>query len=475
MKKIMILFCFVGTIYAQGGWELVRQGSMMEGSSAPDEIFFINENLGWLGGTQGVIYHTEDGGDTWVVQRDTTTGDITINDIFFISETKGWACGANGTIIYTNNAGATWSYANNTSTTETLNSIYFVDNNNGYACGNNGVMIKSTNGGLNWIVQVTNTLSNLGGLAFWDANKGFAFINSNVNGVLWTESGGFLWSVATLPIPAGASSARMYGCNVVHGTSYGWIAGYHGMVFKTTNRAKNWTLAANFYGSLFKIGYDVNFTDVNNGYVCGYDGNVFKTVDGGVSWDTLDPGINQTIKRLSVPDNQHVFTAANYLQLRKSINGGTDWTPMVDWPQVSFRGLGLADSLKISACSFGGDYTFSGDAGQSFSYPGSELIPNTGNQNCVYFYNQNLGFLAGLNGSISKSTDGGQSWSTVNVTGSDLSTIQNIHFVNASVGWACASSGYIYKTTDGGNNWSEIYDDGTDLVYDIYFVNEQLG
>jgi len=475
MKKI-ILFSFITvTLFAQNPWQVVTRTTMLETNSAPSEIFFVNENKGWLGGQLGLIYYTDNGGNNWSVQRDTSSSQSTINDIFFLSEDNGWACGANGTVIYTTDGGVNWTESSNTATTEQLNSITFIDNNNGYACGNSGIIIKTTNGGLTWISQVTNTFANLGGISFWDVNRGFAIINSNVNGVLWTNSGGFVWSVATLPIPAGAASSRMYGCDAVQGSSQGWIAGYHGLVFKTTNHGQGWNLNANFYGTEFKLARDVDFVDAQNGFVSANDGDMFKTTDGGTNWTTLNAGTNQNVTKLSMVSNQTIFAAGSYFQIRKSTDGGLTWIPIVDWPRVSFRAIGIADSSNITAGSFGGDISHSFDAGNTFSFPGNSIIPNHGNAYCVYFQSPTLGFLAGQSAEIAKTTDGGNTWTATNMSAVDLKSIYAMSFVNSSTGWAGASSGIIYKTTDGGDNWTQIKDVGSDIVYDLYFMDNITG
>lgn len=472
MKIWFLLLIINFSVIAQGDWQLLTQTNLTLPAS---ELFFINENKGWLAGSDGVIYYTDDGGNNWIVQRDTSSAQGDLNDVFFINENTGWACGADGTVLYTNDGGSTWNQSTSTSTSEDLNAITFIDGNNGFACGNNGVIIKTTNGGISWISLITNTFANLGGISFWDANNGFAIINSNVNGVLWTNSAGFLWTIATLPIPSGLISSRMYGCDAIQGTSQGWIGGYYGLVFKTTNKAQSWTLIANLFGAEYKQIRDIDFADSQTGFACGSSGAIFRTLNGGTNWDTLSCGSAQTISKISAVSSQNVMVSGLYSQLRKTNDGGNTWTPIVDWPRVSFRGIGIADSLHITACSFGGDITYSDNAGQTFSFPGNSTIPSTGNLNCVYFKNPNLGFVAGQDAEISKSTDGGNTWTATNVNATDYKTVYAISMINTATGWAGASSGVIYKTTDGGDNWSQIHDLGSDLIYDIYFLTDQIG
>jgi len=138
MKSILIIIIMAFSVVAQNDWQIIKQGSMIATNSSPDEVFFINENKGWLGGQKGIIYYTENSGVTWSVQRDTMKTQQTINDIFFLDENNGWACGDSGSVLYTTNGGVIWNTSSNTSTFEHLNAITFIDVNNGYSCGFDG-------------------------------------------------------------------------------------------------------------------------------------------------------------------------------------------------------------------------------------------------------------------------------------------------------------------------------------------------
>ncbi|NIV10675.1 MAG: hypothetical protein GWN62_05090, partial [Aliifodinibius sp.] len=56
-------------------------------------------------GYNGTIYHTEDGGLNWNAQKSTILW--TINDVDFINSQKGWICGSFGSILYTSTGGTT--------------------------------------------------------------------------------------------------------------------------------------------------------------------------------------------------------------------------------------------------------------------------------------------------------------------------------------------------------------------------------
>ena len=80
------------------------------------DIFFVDQNKGWIVGSDGVMLSTEDGGQTWVQTRKFTTDAFL--QIYFTNETTGWllcerniyARGANATsyLRKTTDGGRTW-------------------------------------------------------------------------------------------------------------------------------------------------------------------------------------------------------------------------------------------------------------------------------------------------------------------------------------------------------------------------------
>lgn len=83
----------------------------------PYEIYcskFINENVGWAGGSYGVLYKTGDGGKTWHQQN--SLNQAFVRRIYALNDTVVWAVGGGGKIIHTTNGG------------DTITSIYKVSN-----------------------------------------------------------------------------------------------------------------------------------------------------------------------------------------------------------------------------------------------------------------------------------------------------------------------------------------------------------
>ncbi len=108
-----------------------------------DPIFFVNQNVGWIGGANGLLIKTTDGGGYWQFQNTGTYEGIT--HLFFNNENEGWLTGFNATLDQTIDGGNSW-LQHNVLIQDVLRSVYFVDETNGWAVGDNGIILHTGNG-----------------------------------------------------------------------------------------------------------------------------------------------------------------------------------------------------------------------------------------------------------------------------------------------------------------------------------------
>src|SRR4030043_1509700 len=65
-------------------WEILNQGT----SGSLNTIDFVSENIGWVNGEEGILYKTEDRGETW---RSLPLDENRLVGLFdFINEFIGW-------------------------------------------------------------------------------------------------------------------------------------------------------------------------------------------------------------------------------------------------------------------------------------------------------------------------------------------------------------------------------------------------
>lgn len=229
------------------------------------DIFFINENVGWASGTDGVILKTSTGGLVWLkqesgVELEQFGGvpiDISLDSIFFIDRYTGWIVGS-GVILYTENGGLTWR-RQYFGTEHKLLKVFFVDKNNGWAVGYNGKILHTTTGGEKrfgffggWEEQKSDTEVHLYGLHFVDKYTGWAV---GADEILHTNDGGKKWQVQSKGLAKHLWAVYFIDKN------RGWVGGANN-IFYTDNGGKTWTVQAS---GNFQV-VDMQFIDNNHGW-----------------------------------------------------------------------------------------------------------------------------------------------------------------------------------------------------------------
>jgi photosystem II stability/assembly factor-like uncharacterized protein len=73
----------------------------------------------------------------------------------------------------------------------------------------------------------------------------------------------------------------------------------------------------------------------------------------------------------------------------------------------------------------------------------------------IHFVDDQIGYVVGTSGTISKTTDGGVNWVSQNI-GSTTLSLYAIYFIDANTGFTVGDGGYIRRTDDGGANWQTV-------------------
>ena len=171
----------VHTSNAGGNWVLQRTGL----NYAITDLFFINSSTGW-GIANDFFYHgttmlyTSNGGNNWIYSRYPDTS-VVLNTIYFIDGIHGFMGGYDGVLTKSSDGGQTWF----TYRLDTINlfshfpirKFSFLTPQVGLACGGimdiAGLVWKTTNSGLNWQVRDT-TPEPLYDIKFLNAQKSFS-------------------------------------------------------------------------------------------------------------------------------------------------------------------------------------------------------------------------------------------------------------------------------------------------------------
>lgn len=110
--------------------------------------WYTTSTRGYVGGTNGTILKTTNGGIDWSVTNNPATG--TIGGLTFITPSKGFAVNGSGKVLTTTDAGDNWTEVAGNTNFNALYDVAFPNTNVGYAVGNAGTLLKTTDGGATW-------------------------------------------------------------------------------------------------------------------------------------------------------------------------------------------------------------------------------------------------------------------------------------------------------------------------------------
>ena len=205
------------------------------------------------------------------------------------------------TLLFAPFASAEDWYQQDSGTEQPLFAVWFTSEREGWAVGGpglgmpdfpSGVILHSTDSGLTWEAQDSPSDGQLFDVCFADANHGWAV---GADTIIHTTNGGESWEAQSLPF---VTSFWDISCFPNSNTVYvvgaiGEISTLHGAVLKTTNGGVTWvSLDSGIDDTLFGS----YFVDEEHGYIVGGGGSISRTDNGGDSFESLDQ-----LTRYSIP------------------------------------------------------------------------------------------------------------------------------------------------------------------------------
>ena len=248
------------------------------GTSTFRRIKFVNSLQGWVGGDDGKILKTSDGGNEWTLL--TTSPYYSIgNDMAAISATKAIIATNEGTLITTTNGGTSFT-ATTLDNGNSLNAIHFPTASIGYVAGVSGKLWKTTNGGTNYSLLSTTTAQDLTEIYFPTTNTGY--IVDAFTSIYKTTNAGNNWT--TVNISGIGGTKQLYFVN----ETLGYTVNSEGDVFKTIDGGNSFTAAGS---TCLQTPFDMQFINDSTGFVVGSFVNascdVSYTINGGLTWNDL--------------------------------------------------------------------------------------------------------------------------------------------------------------------------------------------
>lgn len=348
-------------------------------------------------GKSGKITESTDGGIFWTtISRGLT---LEIHDLEMLDEYTGWAVGEKGIILHTNDGGLNWNEQYSGTLTD-LESVSLLDELTAFTVGEYDIL-KTTNGGETWdiIHQCSKKMNSV-----FVINENIVWTVGWQGFVLKTQNGGNTW------VDKSINENHRLNDIFFYNSAIGWIVGElangngTGIILKTHDYGNNWTSQAD--SLLFSPLYSVDFINYNEGWAAGWFDFILHTSDGGNSWEV----------QRSFKDNSSLYTFG-----------------LVD---ISF-----SDQNNGWAVGYG-----SGPHSRMYITNDGGIEWNEVKQpafNALYsvnFINNNQGWIAGQNGAILYTDNGGQTWTgqqaieneeSIKVFPNPASSDLSIHSTNA--------------------------------------------
>jgi photosystem II stability/assembly factor-like uncharacterized protein len=256
------------------------------------------------------------------------------------------------------------------------------------------------------------TSDDLTGISFPDTRHGWAVGGIDRPTIRATNDGGRSWHAQQASGTNGLSAVSFAD------DRHGWAVGVHNLLLASSDGGRQWKVqnpGIDHDGNL----YGVWFVNDHRGWIVGSSGLIETTANGGRTRTAQQSGTRQDLLSVQFTDPRHGWIQTGDGILRTA--GGATWTR-------SFT-AGSQHSEIV--------------AGQTWLSP-------------------TLGWASGSqddgsanHGLISQTTDGGQHWTTHDITRFDDVRFGAVAFIDDRHGWVAGYQGELFYTDDGGSDWAE--------------------
>ncbi len=297
------------------------------------------------------------------------------------------------------------------------------------------------------------------------ANKDIIYIAGDAGTILKSCDGGNQWELLN-----SGTTENLWYMSVLDSKNV-YIAGEFSLLLKTTDGGKTWLHKSFPEGDsiFFPI---IHFKNKDIGYVLLSDNkHLLKTIDGGENWNILFASKYNKINHFFfINENVGFLTYCD--TLLKTTDGGLNWIKINNIPFVNnskyYKIFFYNDSIGWLNSTNGILKTT--DAGENWSYINefSDYIKY------YRFFDENTGYIFG-NKFLYKTTDGGSNWDPQFSGDSFDKDIFSIDIFSDGFLIGVGSNGAIKMTTDFGYNWINIRNGLLNSIYDIQFIDTELG
>ncbi|MFN3560988.1 MAG: VPS10 domain-containing protein [Chloroherpetonaceae bacterium] len=431
----------------------------------------------WVAGDSGKAYRSTTFGETWETFS-LASATTRFTSLQFLDNQIGFLVGSNGTILKTTDGGTTWD-SKTPAFVDNFNAVSFRDNQVGFVVGKNGKVQRTTNGGDTW-TEIHNpawnnkeifSVSVKGNLVYIAGEDGLAFKSTDA---------GNTWTALNFKTDSRSNVTGVF----IQSPDTVFFIGGGGFIRRTTDRDASYIWGEHeLYAPLSHIfiynhrkGWAVS--DKNN--------VVLRTTDGGLTWQ-LPTGttINATWVQTRTgsyigntlvhsPFNKRVIYAAGGGTVIRSNDLGETWTQIATIPNAtsvhSFY-VSHSDSNTWIAAVGRNRVVKTTNAGQTWTTTITATYTNYGmplemspdNPEVVYYAPEAQGSPQNANARFYRSRNFGSTWDTVSVTQfRSPCDVQIVRGDSSNIFWCAdgitgSGQSRLWRSTDEGLTWTNVY------------------
>ncbi|HET9785780.1 MAG TPA: YCF48-related protein [Pyrinomonadaceae bacterium] len=280
-STFLLLSLVISSSSAQGGWVPYK---ISTGGADLNTVYFLDSKRGWVGGDNGHLSRTDDGGVSWVRQAVGTTA--AINDIYFRDKEAGFLLAGNA-IFITRDNGTAW----------TQSRIFLPEEFEGADVELYSVRFSSKKKG--WVVG--------------SVSKRERVVDSIL---VYTDDGGETWRRQRAP-----SRTELIHIDFVS-DKRGWIVGQGGTILFTRDAGASWTKQN---VKTTRTLYHVDFRDDKKGWAVGERGTLLRTTDGGETWTEIPTNVSATLLSIKFPSDDEGWAIGRGGVILRSNDEGKTW------------------------------------------------------------------------------------------------------------------------------------------------------
>jgi len=295
VTKIFVIIIFFASFQtAEAGWTKLEINTL----AWLHDVYFINENKGWIAGSDGTLLTTSDGGKSWNKTFNFTQDNI--RQVYFSDENNGWllcersaynpGSSSPSYLLKTSDGGATWEKQNFTGGgRERIAKIFFNEKGVGLAIGESGVVFALLEDKKTWKKNSSPVRYLLLDGIFTDVYHG-AMVGAGGT-ILFTEDAGLTWNRAAFSSQSEAKLNSVFFIN----SKNGWTVGGNGKIYQTINGGKFWYEQNS---TTEKNLNDVFFNNTAEGWAIGDEGVILHTTTAGNVWNFVDTKTRHKLEKL---------------------------------------------------------------------------------------------------------------------------------------------------------------------------------